>query len=137
MIVIRYSLFALISTIINMLSQYIVFEMLDFEYLIYFALFIGTLTGLITKYILDKKYIFYHETQTHKENGIKFFLYSFMGVFTTIIFWGFELGFDALFESEKAKYFGGILGLMIGYVVKYNLDKKYVFTTRDFSSKGV
>ena len=127
MIVVRYSLFALISTMINMLSQYIVFQLFSFEYLIYFALFVGTLAGLITKYILDKNYIFYHQTQTHKENGKKFFLYSFMGVFTTIIFWGFELGFDALFESDIAKYLGGILGLTIGYVVKYNLDKKYVF----------
>ena len=130
MIAIRYTLFAAIATIINMVAQYIVFALFDFVYVIYFALFIGTIAGLVAKYILDKKYIFYHKTQTHKENGIKFFLYSFMGVFTTIIFWGFELGFDFVFESVVAKYIGGVLGLMIGYVVKYNLDKKFVFVTR-------
>ncbi len=90
-------------------------------------MFFGTLAGLILKYILDKKYIFYHKPKNKKDDGKKFALYSLMGVFTTFIFWGFEIGFDFAFHSEIAKYIGAILGLSIGYVVKYFLDKKFVF----------
>lgn len=50
-----------------------------------------------------------------------------MGVFTTFIFWGFEIGFDLIFKTEMAKYIGAVFGLSIGYIIKYFLDKKFVF----------
>ena len=50
-----------------------------------------------------------------------------MGVFTTLIFWGFEITFDYIFNNENAKYAGAVIGLSIGYIVKYLLDKKFVF----------
>jgi putative flippase GtrA len=94
---------------------------------LYIAMFIGTVAGLVLKYILDKKYIFFHTPKSKKDDGKKFFLYSLMGVFTTFIFWGFEMGFDALFIDENAKYVGAVIGLSIGYVVKNFLVKKIVF----------
>jgi len=127
MIVIWYVLFAIASTIINLLFQYLSFLLYSGYLSLYVAMFIGTLAGLILKYILDKKYIFFHKTKTHKENGKKFLLYSLMGVFTTIIFWGFEIVFDHLYETQNAKYIGALIGLSIGYVIKYFLDKKFVF----------
>jgi len=87
----------------------------------------GTLFGLITKYILDKKYIFYHTPKDKKDDTKKFMTYALMGVFTTIIFWGTEIFFDMLFTADYAKYLGAILGLSVGYVIKYFLDKKFVF----------
>ena len=130
MLLLKYSLFALISTLFNLLFQYFSFSIYDGIASIYLALFIGTLIGLVVKYILDKKFIFYHVTTTKKENAKDFGLYSLMGVFTTIIFWGTEIGFDIFFDDENAKYLGGLIGLAIGYVIKYFLDKKYVFVTR-------
>ena len=127
MIAFRYVLFAIISTIVNLGFQYFSFLLYTGFLSLYVAMFIGTLAGLILKYVLDKKYIFFHETKSKKDNGKKFLLYSLMGVFTTFIFWGFEIGFDYLLEDENAKYLGGLIGLAIGYVVKYNLDKKFVF----------
>jgi hypothetical protein len=50
-----------------------------------------------------------------------------MSTITTFIFWGLELLFDALFESELFRYIGAFLGLSIGYSIKYFLDIKYVF----------
>jgi hypothetical protein len=50
-----------------------------------------------------------------------------MGLFTTFIFWGFELGFNFLFESTPMRYLGAVIGLTIGYFVKYQLDLRYVF----------
>jgi putative flippase GtrA len=125
--VLRYIFFAILSTIINLTFQYISFFAYSGFLAIYVAMFNGTLSGLILKYILDKKYIFYHKPKSKKDDGKKFLLYSLMGVFTTFIFWGFEIWFDFLIGGETGKYIGAVVGLGIGYVVKYNLDKKFVF----------
>jgi len=127
MIAIRYIVFAIISTIVNLFFQYLSFEIYDGFLALYLAMFLGTLAGLVLKYILDKKYIFFHTPKSKKDDGKKFLLYSLMGLFTTFIFWGFEIGFDYLFQDENAKYLGAVIGLSIGYIVKYNLDKKFVF----------
>jgi len=123
----NYIIFAVFSTVVNLSFQYISFMIYSGFLAIYIAMFFGTLSGLIVKYILDKKFIFNYETKTKKENLNKFMLYSLMGVFTTIIFWFFEVTFDYIFHSEIAKYIGAIIGLSIGYSVKYLLDKKFVF----------
>ncbi|MDF1884240.1 GtrA family protein [Sulfurimonas sp. SAG-AH-194-C21] len=127
MIAIRYIFFAIISTIVNLFFQWLSFFVYSGFLSLYLAMFLGTLAGLVLKYILDKKYIFFHETKGVKDNTKKFMFYSLMGVFTTFIFWGFEIGFDYLYEDENAKYLGAVIGLTIGYVVKYALDKKFVF----------
>ena len=123
-----YISFAILSTIVNLISQEICFQLYHGFFDIYVAMFFGTLNGLILKYVLDKKYIFQYQTKNIKEDGSKFFLYSLMGVFTTIIFWAFELSFDFLFDHQYAKYAGALIGLSIGYLIKYLLDKKFVFT---------
>lgn len=61
------------------------------------------------------------------DDGKKFILYSSMGVVTTLIFWGTELGFEFIFATKFMRYIGGIIGLTIGYTVKYHLDKRFVF----------
>lgn len=127
MIALWYALFALFSTAINIAFQYLSFLVYSGYLSLYVAMFAGTVAGLVLKYILDKKYIFFHKPKSKKDDGKKFFLYSLMGVFTTFIFWGFEIGFDYMFESQNAKYIGAVVGLSIGYVVKYFLDKKFVF----------
>lgn len=127
LLVLKYSFFALIATIINLFTQFISLAIYSQNFSLYIAMFFGTITGLIAKYILDKKYIFYYVVKDKEEDSQKFILYSIMGVFTTLIFWGFEIGFDYIFDSEIAKYIGAIIGLSIGYITKYFLDKKFVF----------
>ena len=127
MIALRYAIFALLSTIVNIAFQYLSFLIYEGFLSLYLAMFVGTLAGLVLKYILDKKYIFFHTPKSKKDDRKKFMLYSLMGVFTTFIFWGFEIVFDHIYESQNAKYVGAIIGLSIGYVVKYFLDKKFVF----------
>jgi putative flippase GtrA len=90
-------------------------------------MFLGTLVGLFIKYYLDKHYIFYHVNSSQKENAKTFMLYSFMGIFTTLLSWSIEYSFDALWANELSKYMGAIVGQILGYITKYNLDKKYVF----------
>jgi len=130
MLVVKYSLFAGISTLVNLLFQYFSFLVYSGFGFMYVAMFFGTLAGLVSKYFLDKKYIFYHSPTDKMDDAKKFTLYSFMGVFTTIIFWGTEVTFHAIFENPNAKYAGAVTGLTIGYIIKYFLDKKYVFTHR-------
>ncbi len=131
MLAIKYTLFAVISTLFNLLFQYLSFLVYDDFASLYVAMFFGTLAGLVAKYILDKKYIFYHTPTDKKDDAKKFALYSFMGVFTTIIFWGTEIAFDTFSEDPNAKYLGAVIGLSIGYIIKYFLDKKYVFIHKE------
>jgi putative flippase GtrA len=133
MLVLKYSLFAVISTFFNLLIQYFSFGFYAGFGSLYVAMFLGTLVGLVAKYVLDKKFIFYHETKEKKDNVKKFVLYSLMGVFTTILFWATEIAFATLSSDPNAKYLGAVVGLSIGYVIKYFLDKKYVFIYKEGS----
>ena len=131
MTAIKYIIFAMISTLFNLLFQYLSFEVYNSLGVLYVAMFIGTLAGLVVKYVLDKKFIFYHEVKDKKDDAKKFALYSLMGVFTTIIFWGTEITFDYLLQDPNAKYLGAVIGLSVGYVIKYFLDKKFVFIHKE------
>jgi hypothetical protein len=123
----KYAVFAATATFVNLGTQYFSLLVYNGNFGLYLAIALGTITGLFTKYILDKNHIFYHAVSGVKDDFKKFVLYSLMGVITTLIFWGFELGFDAIFKFDFAKYLGAVIGLTIGYVIKYNLDKNYVF----------
>jgi putative flippase GtrA len=61
-----------------------------------------------------------HDLQT-------FILYTAMGVVTTLVFWGFEFGFNSAFQDKNMRYLGALIGLAIGYWAKYHLDKRFVF----------
>ena len=127
-LVLKYSLFALIATAINLGTQWLVLLIRNNDLWLLLALFAGTATGLVAKYILDKRWIFYYQTSGAKDDAQRFTLYTVMGLITTAIFWGMELGFHYLIGTEQAKYIGGALGLSIGYYIKYQLDKRFVFT---------
>ena len=89
----------------------------------------GTGVGLAIKYLLDKRYIFRFRAANVAHDTRTFALYTAMGLATTVIFWGFEFGFHHLFATREMRYLGGVIGLAIGYVAKYHLDKRYVFHT--------
>jgi len=127
MIAIRYAAFAVVATLLNLLFQFLSLLVYTGMGSLYIAMAAGTLAGLIAKYVLDKKFIFYHKPESKKRDATKFFFYSLTGVFTTFIFWGTEILFDALLDTEVAKYVGAVIGLAIGYVIKFYLDKTYVF----------
>lgn len=115
---------------LNLISQFLFLFFYDGFLKLYFAILIGTLSGLICKYILDKVYIFKYKS-TNKINEAKTFIsYSVTGFFTTLIFWGTEIFFDLIFKYDFAKYIGAIIGLSIGYLIKFILDKKFVFNLK-------
>ncbi|MFC0059820.1 GtrA family protein [Vibrio inusitatus] len=125
-----YVAFAIVATIVNLFTQEITSTLFQYEYEIIVSMFTGTLAGLAVKYLLDKKFIFKFETKSQKQDVTTFFFYSLMGVITTILFWITEYTFDLWFDTKTMRYVGAVIGLSIGYITKYYLDKKYVFIER-------
>jgi putative flippase GtrA len=126
---ITYTIFAMLSTITNIGSQDIALRLYDGMYAVTLSILVGTAVGLLVKYVLDKKYIFKFRVRDLSHDTKTFTLYTLMGVVTTVIFWGFEFGFDYIFNTKEMRYIGGIIGLAIGYFIKYQLDKRFVFTS--------
>ncbi len=50
-----------------------------------------------------------------------------MGLVTTAIFWGTETAFWLIWGTDLMREVGAVLGLSVGYVTKYLLDRRYVF----------
>lgn len=125
-LVFRYTFFAILATLSNLLTQRLVFTGTGGWYLA--ALMAGTLVGLIVKYILDKKWIFHYHTRKLGAETRTFSLYTLTGVGTTAIFWGSETLFWIVGQTQTMREAGAVLGLTIGYVIKYNLDRRFVFT---------
>lgn len=124
---IRYIAFAIAATIGNLLTQRLVIR-IGSETLSYFgALLAGTIVGLIIKYLLDKRWIFSDTSRGMVAHGRNFSLYALMGVATTVIFWGSETLFWLIWHNQEARETGAILGLAVGYFVKYRLDRRFVF----------
>ena len=126
---ITYAILALIATAVNFGAQDLVIRIYSGTFDILASVAVGTGVGLVVKYILDKRYIFRFRARDTVHDGKTFALYTLMGLATTVIFWGFEFGFHHLFETKEMRYLGGIIGLAIGYLIKYHLDKRYVFRT--------
>ena len=122
-----YAAFAALSIAVNLGSQWMINIVARGEVGVIVSLVIGTLAGVLVKYSLDKRYIFRYRTGSAVQEVRTFVVYALVSGVTTIIFWGFELGFGAAFQSAAARYLGGGIGLVIGYIVKYALDKKYTF----------
>lgn len=122
-----YLLFSLISIFINILIQYLSMffyrGFLDVE----ISILLGTLVSVPFRYIVEKTYIFNFTSINLKQDSQIFVLYLYYSIITTLIFWSIEYCFYILFSTNLMRYVGGILGLSIGFFLKYQLDKKYVF----------
>lgn len=124
---VRYGIFALIATLANIGSQDLVVRAYAGTHHLLLSVAVGTVVGLVVKYVLDKRYIFHFRARNAAHDGQTFVLYTVMGLATTAIFWGFEFGFHWAFQTKEMRYLGGVIGLAIGYVAKYHLDRRYVF----------
>jgi len=123
----RYLAFAVIATVINLGLQRVVLAIRSDEAGFAMALVIGTLGGLVVKYLLDKRWVFDDRSTGLAQNSRKFGLYAALGLITTAIFWGTETAFWLIWQSHSMREAGAVLGLAIGYVIKYLLDRRYVF----------
>ena len=126
---IKYAAFAFIAIAANISAQELVIRTFGGAFDILVSVIVGTGVGLVVKYVLDKRYIFRFRARSVVHDTQTFALYTVMGLATTVIFWGFEFGFHHIFETKEMRYLGGVIGLAIGYLTKYHLDKRYVFRT--------
>ncbi len=123
----RYSAFAVFATLANLATQRLALALAEGTQGYALAVVSGTAVGLFLKYILDKRWIFFDRSSGVAVHSRKFTLYTVMGVFTTLIFWGSETAFWLVWKTDLMREVGAVLGLAVGYVIKYNLDRKFVF----------
>jgi putative flippase GtrA len=126
-LVTRYAAFAVLATIVNLAAQRIVLGAVSGDVGFALAVFTGTALGLVVKYILDKRWIFFDTSSGLATHGRKFSLYTVMGIVTTLIFWGTETAFWLAWRTDLMREIGAVLGLTAGYVIKYKLDRRFVF----------
>ena len=127
-LILRYVAFAFVAVIANLATQRAVLQFGETGVYFSAAVGAGTIVGLVVKYLLDKRWIFYDVEIGLKNHSRKFSFYTAMGVVTTAIFWGTETAFWLVWQTDIMRELGAILGLSVGYVVKYNLDRRFVFT---------
>ena len=129
-VAVRYTLFAVLATGVNLFVQRLTGLLFEGSFAIYIRMASGTAAGVIIKYLLDKRFIFYYTPPSRRHEALKFLIYTSFSVVTTLVFWITELIFHWIFDFPGAEYIGGALGLTIGYTLKYQLDKRFVFTDR-------
>lgn len=125
----RYIAFAVVATLANLAVQRAVLSIALLPGMLAFplALAAGTLAGLVAKYVLDKRWIFDDRSRGVEAHGRLFSLYALTGVATTAIFWGTETLFWLTWQTDAARETGAVLGLAVGYAIKYRLDRRFVF----------
>jgi putative flippase GtrA len=140
---ILYILFAVICTFINIGSQLvteyfissievlqrIIYSSSDGSLRIYdiIKILVGTGLGFMSKFILDKFFVFRERHENIGHTFRQMVIYGLMAVFTTLIFWSFQVAFKLLFSFTFAEQVGAVIGLGIGYTVKFFLDRRFVF----------
>jgi len=124
----RYAAFAAVATAVNLAAQHASLAVYRGTLGLLAAIGVGTVAGLATKYLLDKRWIFADAARGLGPHARRFGLYTATGVFTTLIFWGTELAFHAAFGTALMRDLGAVIGLAVGYVLKYRLDRRFVFT---------
>ena len=128
-LILRYTGFAVIAVLVNLTTQRLVLaaDWSNQGVGLTLAIAAGTLTGLVVKYLLDKRWIFFDQETGASAHSRKFALYTAMGLITTVLFWGSETAFWLIWRSDVMRELGAVLGLTVGYVTKYQLDKRFVF----------
>lgn len=123
---VRYAISAVVSVGANLVAQQATVVSAPAAPLMA-SISVGTIAGFIVKYLIDKTWTFREAYTTPTAEAHRVTLSGLFSVLTTLIFWAFELGFYAIWQTDFAKYSGAVLGLGIGYVVKFQLDRRHVF----------
>ncbi|NJO53489.1 MAG: GtrA family protein [Bacteroidales bacterium] len=129
-ILVRYVLFAAVAGLSNLATQEAVAQALP-SAPIMVSIAAGTPVGFLVKYLLDKRWVFLDPYDNHIAELRKIILYGIFGAGTTMLFCAIELSFWHIWGTDEAKYIGAAIGLVIGYWMKFLLDKKLVFSRND------
>lgn len=127
-VVLLYAVFALAATGANLGAQRAMLGFWPAPGGLPAALLLGTAVGLALKYALDKRWIFHDRSTGLAAHGRRFSLYAAMGIATTALFWASELAGWWLTGTDAGREAGALAGLAAGYILKYHLDRRFVFT---------
>ena len=125
-VLLRYVLFAAVSSLANLVSQEVVIRLIPLAPLMVSVL-TGTGIGFLAKYAFEKRWIFLDGYDGHTAEIRKILVYGIFGIATTLLFWGIEFGAWHVWQTAGAKYAGAAIGLSLGNWLKYTLDRRYVF----------
>ena len=125
-----YAVIAVIATGLNIAVQALWVALDGGAHAIPLSVLAGTAVGLPLKYVLEKRHVFGFQAQGLRHDGQLLLLYTFFGGFTTVLFWGTEWLFHVAFRSDAMRYVGAAIGLTLGYVLRYQLDRRFVFVMR-------
>lgn len=121
-----YTLFTAFSAMINTGAQILSTWTYKGLYSVGLSILIGIFVSVPLRYLLEKRHIFVVKNNNAAHDLKLFFQFSFMGLLTTIIFWGME--YDAI---DTMRYISGLIGLLIGFYMKCQLDKMNVFAIKN------
>ena len=127
MLALRYAAFAAVAVLANLAAQRAVLAFGEGAGHFIAAVGLGTAVGLVVKYLLDRRWIFADRTAGLAATGWQFGRYTATGLATTAIFWATESAFWLIWQTHAMREAGAVLGLAVGYVLKYRLDRAYVF----------
>ncbi|TFF87419.1 MAG: GtrA family protein [Promethearchaeota archaeon] len=122
---ILYGFFAIFTTIIFWGVQYALTMLMGSEYYI-LAGAIGLAIGYTIKFILDKLYVFEKKFGSSSQQTIFYVLYILFGFVSSVLNLGTQwiLGF---FLLGGYNILGVLAGTVVGFLVKYILDKFIIF----------
>lgn len=123
---VRYYAFALASVAANLGTQHLTYVASPIAP-VEVSMAAGTIVGFVLKYLMDKYYVFEARTETAAAEARRVFLYGLFSIGTTALFWSVEMAFWLAFRTDLWRYFGGLLGLLAGYTLKFWLDRRFVF----------
>jgi len=123
----RYFCVASSSIVLNILIQFLSVQIYRGIFFIELSIIIATLLTMPTRYFIEKNYVFYGLQKS--SDSLSFSMYTFSAIVSTIIFWSIEYSFHLIYYSDLLRYLGGILGLSIGFIIKFFIDKLYIFNT--------
>ncbi|MDP3759050.1 MAG: GtrA family protein [Ramlibacter sp.] len=126
-IALLYAAVAALATGVNIACQALTIAIHQGQHAVVLSVLVGTAAGLPVKYGLEKRLVFAFRSRGLAHDGRLFVVYSFLGVFTTLVFWGIEFAFHWVFGTHAMRYLGGAIGLSVGSVIKYHLDRRFVF----------
>lgn len=125
-----YTGLGIFAAVINIAVQSAMIFLYKGRYAIELSIVIGTGMGALLRYVLTKRHVFDFQANNIRHDSRLFVLYSTLGVFTTALFWAIEYGFYWIFKTDEMRYMGAVIGLSVGYVIKYQLDKNFVFVDK-------
>ena len=129
-LVTRYAAFAAVATLANLATQRAILLSGSTALHLAAAMAGGTAIGLLIKYALDRRFIFGDRGTGWRHHGQRFGRYTATGLATTALFWATEAGFWLIWQTDAMRELGAVAGLTLGYMLKYRLDRRFVFARR-------